>query len=81
MVNYVCAKTVPDFTKLHLIKGPKIKISWGACLQTPLVCHILCIRMHTPLPNNLYNLILPPIQQISERNLDFCSVYKLGAQI
>ena len=25
MVNYVCAKTVPDSTKVRLIKGPKLK--------------------------------------------------------
>ena len=32
MVNYVCTKTVPDSTKLHLIKGPKSKFvggGWG----------------------------------------------------
>ena len=29
MVNYVCAKTVPDSIKLRLMKGPKIKIPQG----------------------------------------------------
>ena len=34
-LNYVCAKTVIDSTKLCLINGPKSKFSGGACLQTP----------------------------------------------
>ena len=38
IVNYV-AKTVPDSTKLCLIKGSKIKISWGSM---SLVCHMFC---------------------------------------
>ena len=29
MVNYVCAKTVPDSTKVRLIKGPKLKFPGG----------------------------------------------------
>ena len=37
MVNYVCEKTVADFTKLRLIKGPKSKFPRGACPQTPLL--------------------------------------------
>ena len=32
-----CAKTVPDSTKLRLIKGPKSKFLGGVCPQTPLV--------------------------------------------
>ena len=58
--NYVRAKTVLDFTKLHLIKGPKSKLHGGTCPQTSLVCHIFCTRIHTCPPNNPYNLILPP---------------------
>ena len=37
MVNYVCVKTVPEFTKLRPIKGPKSKFPGGACPKTPLV--------------------------------------------
>ena len=47
MVYYVCAKTVPDSTKLCLIKGPKSTFPRRACLRTPLVCHMLCTRIHT----------------------------------
>ena len=32
---HVCTKTVPDFTKLHLIKGPKSKFSQGSIPWTP----------------------------------------------
>ena len=70
MVKYV--RTVPDSTKLHLIKGPEEKIFRGAC-PPPLVCHMLCTWIHTcppPPPNNPYNLILPPpaLGQKAERN-------------
>ena len=34
-VNYVCTKTVPDSTKLWLIKGPKSNFPRGACPRTP----------------------------------------------
>ena len=35
MVNYVCAKTVPDSTKVRLIKGPKLKFPWGVVSTCP----------------------------------------------
>ena len=61
MVNYVCAKTVTDSTKLHLIKGPKTKFPGGAYPQTPLASHMLCTQICTCLPpHNLYNLTLSP---------------------
>ena len=60
MINYVCAKTGPDSTKLSLIKGPKSKFPRRACLRTPLVCHMFCTQICTCLPNNPYNIILPP---------------------
>ena len=44
-LNYVCMKTVPDSTKLWLIKSPKSKFPRGACPRTPLVCHIFCTRI------------------------------------
>ena len=47
MVNYVCVKTVPEFTKLRPIKGPKSKFPGGACPQTPLVCHMICTWIYT----------------------------------
>ena len=60
MVNCVCAKTVPHFIKVRLIKDPKSKFPRGVCPQTPLVCHMLCTWIHTCLPNNPYNFILLP---------------------
>ena len=75
---HVCMKTVPDFTKLRLIKGPKSKFPGEVYPRTSLVYHMLCTRIRTcpppqPLPNNLYNLILlpPPIWQKAERNPDY----------
>ena len=50
MVNYVCVKTVPDSTKLCLIKRSKIKFPGGAYPLTPLGCHMLCTQMCTCLP-------------------------------
>ena len=38
MVNYACAKKVPDSTKLRLLKGQKTNFPRGACPRTPLVC-------------------------------------------
>ena len=66
MLNYACAKKVPDSTKLHLIKGQKTKFPQGSIPRTPLVCHMLCTRMRTCSPNNLYNLIPPPLGQKAE---------------
>ena len=60
MVNYVCTKTVPDSTKLRLIKGPKSKFPRGACPRTPLVCHMLCTQICACPSSNQYNLILHP---------------------
>ena len=62
MVNYACAKKVPDSTKLRLhpdslLKGQKTKLPRP---RTPLVCLMFCTRIHTCPPNNPYNLILPP---------------------
>ena len=58
MVN-VCAKTVPDSTKLHVIKGPKSKISWESMPPNPpTLPHPLHTDTYLP-PNNLYNLICP----------------------
>ena len=68
-VNY-CAKTVPDSTKLLLLKGPNYFLRW-ACSQTPLVCCMLCMWIRTclpPSPNNAYNLISTPLGQKAERN-------------
>ena len=67
-VKLCCAKTVSDFTKLRVIKGPKSKFPRGAYPQTPLVCHMLCTRIHTCPPNNPCNLILPLLGQKAERN-------------
>ena len=72
MVNYACAKKVPDSTKLRLrpdslLKGQKTKLPRP---RTPLVCLMFCTRIHTCPPNNPYNLILPPplLGQKAERN-------------
>ena len=62
----LCKKKVPDSTKLHLIKGQKTKFPQGSIPRTPLVCHMLCTRMRTCSPNNLYNLIPPPLGQKAE---------------
>ena len=49
MVNYICAKTVPDSTKLRPIKGPKSKFSRGSMLpDPPSLSHAL--HMDTYLP-------------------------------
>ena len=66
MLNYVCAKTVPDSTKLRLIKGPKSK--FPCYVPNPLVCHMLCTRICTCPPNNPNHLILPLVGQKAERN-------------
>ena len=58
MINYVCAKTVPDSTKLHLMRGPKFP--GGACPQTPLVSHMLCTWIA-----HIYILAPPIIRTIS----------------
>ena len=60
MVNYVCAKTVPDSTKLCIIKGPKSKFPRGSMPRTPLVCPCFAHEYVLAPPNNPYNLILPP---------------------
>ena len=60
MANYACAKTVPDSTKLCLIKGHKTNFTRKCMPPIPQVCPMLCTRIHTCLPNNPYNLILPP---------------------
>ena len=43
MVNYVCAKIVPDSIKLLLINDPNSKIHG----EHPLICHMLCTQIHT----------------------------------
>ena len=67
MVSYVCVKTVPDSTKLRLIKGPKSKFPQGSMPLILLVCHMLCTQIcvcpHPLPPSNPYNLILPPLGQ------------------
>ena len=56
MVNYVCAKTVPDSTKLQ---WSKIKISQGNMPpDPPCLPHALHTDTYLP-PNNPYNFILP----------------------
>ena len=75
MVNYVCVKTVPDSTKVRLIKGPKPKFPGGECPWIPLVCHMLCTQIHTYPRNNSHNLILPPLGKKKETLstiLDLC---------
>ena len=52
-------KNSPRFHQIVSNKTSKIKISRGACPRTPPVCHMLCTWIHTCLPNNPYNLILP----------------------
>ena len=74
MVNYICAITVPDSTKLCLIKGPKSTFPGRACPQT-LVYHMLCTYICTYPPNNSDNLILPPLGQKAERNPGTWSTY------
>ena len=71
MVNYVCAKTVPDSTKSCLIKSLKSKFSQGSMPPDLLVCHMLSTRICAYPSNNPYNLILPPpLGQKPERNPD-----------
>ena len=58
MVNYVCVKTFPEFTKFHLIKRSKIEISLRSMPSDP-----TCFAhryIFDPPPDNPYNLILPP---------------------
>ena len=69
MINYVCAKTVPDLTKLHLIKGPKSKFQnfpREHAPDPPNLPHAL--HTNTYLPHTPYNLILPLLGQKAERN-------------
>ena len=55
MVNYVCAKTVPDSTKLCLIKRPKFP-QGSMPPDPPSLPHAL----HTDTYISANNLILPP---------------------
>ena len=58
MINYVCAKTVPDSTKLHLMKDPKSKFPRGSMPPDP-----------PSLPHALHiDTYLPPLGQKTERN-------------
>ena len=73
----------PDSTILHLIKS---KFPGGACLQTPLVCHMFCTWYILAPPRNPYNLILSPLGQKAERNPGGChplnrTVYHCIAQV
>ena len=57
-------KKVPDFTKLCLIKGQKTKFPVPGPPSLP---HALHTNTYL-IPNNPYNLILPPLGQKAERN-------------
>ena len=60
----LCKKS-PRFHQIVSTKRSKIKnFPRGECLQTPLVCSMLCTQIHTcPPPNNPYNLIWHPLRQ------------------
>ena len=60
--------SVPDSTKLHLIKGSKSKFPGGACPRNLLVCHMLCTQIHTCPPYNPDDFIWPSLGQKAERN-------------
>ena len=72
MVNYVCVKTVPDSTKLRLIKGPKSKFPREASPQTPYFA--TCFThgyILAPLIIHIISFYPPPptLGQKAERNL------------
>ena len=64
MVNYICVKTVPDSTKLHIIKGPKSKFPQGS--MPPDLPHALymnmCLPPKPPLPPIIHTIsFCPPL--------------------
>ena len=71
-VTYVCTKTVPDSTKLWLIKGPKSNFPRGACPRTPLVCHILCTRIRIAPPP-------PPLGKKLKETLTYVATFIYSA--
>ena len=70
MVNYVCAKTVPESTKLCVIKAPRSKFPKGASPPDLPSYYMLSRRICTCLPNNPYDLILPHLGHKAERSPD-----------
>ena len=61
MINFVCAKTVPDSTKLRLKKGSKSKFPRGSMPPDPPSLPHACTQICACSPKNPYNLILPPL--------------------
>ena len=77
MVNYVCAKS-PRFHQIASNKRSKVKISPGEHAPgPPSLPHALHTNMCLLPPNNLYNLILPPLGQKLKETL----VYNVGISL